>query len=116
MLCGSNTSLVADTLLLANTPALPNLLFPRIARGIGTVTSGGSEKDEIEEEREEEDMFDKEAALVQDLKRELCVREEGSVEGDEGLKRYSGVPTRQKRQTIVCGKRKKKEQQISQRL
>ncbi|KAH7814679.1 uncharacterized protein MONOS_17528 [Monocercomonoides exilis] len=67
MLCGSNTSLVADTLLLANTPALPNLLFPRIARGIGTVTSGGSEKDEIEEEREEEDMFDKEAALVQDL-------------------------------------------------
>ncbi|KAH7824365.1 uncharacterized protein MONOS_11889 [Monocercomonoides exilis] len=49
MLYGSNTSLVADTLLLANTPALPNLLFQRIARKIGTVTSGGSEKEEIEE-------------------------------------------------------------------
>ncbi|KAH7827059.1 uncharacterized protein MONOS_14350 [Monocercomonoides exilis] len=86
-------------MLLAYTPVLPNLLFPRIARGIGTFTSGGSEKEEIEDEGEEKegeekDMFDKEAVLGIDMSRDFCVSEEESVAGDEGASGFGGVPTR----------------------
>ncbi|KAH7825465.1 uncharacterized protein MONOS_2394 [Monocercomonoides exilis] len=108
MLYGSNTSLVAETLLLASTPSLPNLLFLRIARGICRVTSGGSEKEEIEEEEEEEDMFDKEAELGLVMSKDFCVSEEEFATRDEGVSDFGGVPTRTEgADNCVCGKGEK---------
>ncbi|KAH7824804.1 uncharacterized protein MONOS_7221 [Monocercomonoides exilis] len=71
-----------------------------IGRGIGTVTSGGSEKEEIEEEgdeeegEEEEDMFDKEAELGLVMSKDFCVSEKESVAGDDEVNGFGEVPTR----------------------
>ncbi|KAH7830009.1 uncharacterized protein MONOS_477 [Monocercomonoides exilis] len=97
---------------------IAQLSFTRIARGIGTVASRGSEKEEIkegeeeeeeeEEEGEEEDMFDKEAELGLVMSKDFCVSEEGSVAEDEGVNGFGGVPTRTEgADNCVCGKGEK---------
>ncbi|KAH7814856.1 uncharacterized protein MONOS_14560 [Monocercomonoides exilis] len=78
--------------LLVNTPASPNLLFPRIAHVIG------SEKEEMEKEGEEEgnDMFD--------VQKDFCISEEESAVGDDGVNDFGGFPTTtEMTNNSVCG-------------
>ncbi|KAH7819926.1 uncharacterized protein MONOS_11884 [Monocercomonoides exilis] len=73
---------------------IAQLSFTRIARGVGIVTRGGSEKEETEKEGEEEDIFDKEVVLGIDMSSVFFATEKKSVKGDEGLSGFGGVSTR----------------------